>query len=145
MFARWVDYLCPHCGRVTGRSVIKRLRLGPEYKSCPHCFQEYRTSEYEWAHLSQRRRFEYFFTEDLVGILIAFPFFGALTGGLVSEGNASVGAVIGFFWGLVLASPWIAIAWYRRVRLIKQSLKRCPEDASSPIEPSSLLPWRRKY
>ena len=143
MFIRWVTWKCPNCGHVLELTLIKKLSLGPEFATCEACGSTFRTRHTEWAHLTPRQRFEYFFTEDVVALLLLFPLFGYPTSSAFDE-NAEFHWT-GILWGLLLAAVVIALMWLIKTRSIRSSLQRCPEAKDSPLSEESRLPWKRKY
>jgi hypothetical protein len=143
MFIRWVTWKCPNCGHALERTLIKKLSLGPEFAACGSCGSTFRTRHKEWAHLTSRQRFEYFFTEDVVAILLLFPLFGIITSPVFSENSDfSWTGVIG---GFLLAAVIIGLMWMLKTRSIRSSLLRCPEERDSSVAEESRLPWKRKY
>ena len=143
MFVRWITWKCPNCGHVLERTLIKKLSLGPEFAICESCRNTFRTRRTEWAHLTPRQRFEYFFTEDVVAILLLFPLFGFLVSPVLSENSGF--SWMGTFGGLALAAVIISLMWLLKTRSIRTSLHRCPEPKDSPLTEESPLPWKKKY
>jgi DNA-directed RNA polymerase subunit RPC12/RpoP len=143
---RWVDYKCPSCGKVIKVSVIKKLSLGPEIAHCQYCGVKYRTGRKEWARLRSSERFEYFFTEDVVGSVLAPGPLGFICGYYAWDSpNHSLPAGLALL--AVCAFPglvYVGFAWVGKVRQIKLSLKRCPEE-NAPVGPNSIFPWRRTF
>jgi hypothetical protein len=127
-------------------SVIKKLSLGPEVAHCQYCGVKYRTGRKEWAHLRPSERLEYFFTEDVVGSVLAPGPLGFICGYYAWDSpNHSLPAGLALLGLLTLPGlAYVGVAWSRKVRQIKLSLKRCPE-VNAPLGPNSIFPWRRTF
>lgn len=143
MFIRWINWKCPNCGHVTERTIIKKLTLGPESAVCEACGNAFRTHRTEWTHLTPKQRFEYFFTEDVVAILLLFPLFGFLVSPVFSDNMEF--SWLGILGGLAVAAVIIGFMWLLKTSRIRASLRRCPEPKDSPVTEESHLPWKRKY
>jgi hypothetical protein len=87
-----------------------------------------------------------FFTEDIVGAVLVPGPLGFMCGYYVWDSpNRSLAAGLALMVGL--ASPglaYVAFAWAGKVRQIKLSLKRSPEQ-NTPIGPNSIFPWKRIF
>jgi hypothetical protein len=143
MVVRWVDWKCPACGKVVERTLMKKLTLGEEFSICKHCASRYRTRRTEWAHLSSGQRLEYFFTEDIVAILILAPLFGFLASPAFNDRSEFSWTYA--LWGFAVAATITGIQWYFKVRNIRASIVRCPEERATGLVEESKLPWKRKY
>jgi hypothetical protein len=143
MFIRWVNWKCPNCGKVVERTLLKKLALGEEFAVCKYCASWFRTRRTEWAHLSSGQRVEYFFTEDIIAILLLAPVFGFLSSPAFNDRSELLWS--GAVWGLLGAGAMIAIEWYFKVRNVRASVARCPEERMGAPVAESKLPWKRKY
>lgn len=142
---RLVEHKCPSCKKTYTTNFVERLRVGREQVMCRYCKKSFRASlTREWAHLSPKERKEFFFTEDLVGVLVALPLLGGVIGFMMGDQRGQPAPFIGVLIGLSLALMRVAPAWAWRMWQVKRSLQRCPEKFGAQIEPESSLPWRQK-
>ena len=126
---------CPTCKQTWSAQLSEAevLRIGKEMFVCK-CGTAWPTGRLEWAHITPRMRRSYFLPTAEIGVLILWPFAGALFAFFIAQ-NRWIGLLWGILGGLAVAAVFVAVMWALKLAIVKFSLHRCPPDSlRTPVD-----------
>ena len=123
MFWRTIIINCGECGARLRKYYSGSLRVGPEFATCRKCGVVGRTGAFEWANLSQWRRIEVFFTEDVV-VLLALLAYSVYVFVTTANGDDRFIAKS----GIVATTGFVLLLWFGRVVEVLRSRRRTREN-----------------
>ena len=126
---------CPTCKQTWSAQLSQAevIRIGKEMFVCK-CGTAWPTGRLEWAHITPRMRRSYFLSTAEIGVLILWPFAGALFAFFIAQ-NRWIGLLWGILGGLAVAAVFVAVMWALKLAIVKFSLDHCPPDSlRTPVD-----------